>query len=70
MKLFCRHDWTKWSQQIPTYHGVNQFRYCIKCNKVKKRFHHNASGAYSNDHNLGVWNNPKSDADELKANNE
>ena len=67
MKWFCRHDWTQWSQQVMTNQGVNQFRFCKKCNIVKqKNFKLNMS-YLSIHHNLNIWNNPKSEADKLKS---
>ena len=41
------------------YSGVMQFRFCKKCNKVNK-----SGVSFSNHHNLAIWNNPKSEADE------
>jgi len=62
----CKHDWTAWSQLVSTYHGVNQFKYCKKCNIVKKLYYHSVKGAYGNDYNLLLWKNPKSEADKIK----
>lgn len=58
MRYFCWHSWTKWSQQVENYDGVYQYRFCFKCNKVRK-----IGNSASIFHDLKTWNNPKSEAD-------
>jgi len=74
MKLFkkkdeCKHDWTAWSQQVPTYDGIYQYSYCKICNRVKS-FRRKGYSGCGNTSNLPVWNNPKSEADTIKETTE
>ena len=62
MKWICNHDWTRWSQQVMTDSGVNQFRFCLKCNVVKQK-NFKLCKELSIHHDLNSWNNPKSEAD-------
>jgi len=54
MKILCAiglHKWSAWSEMIPAYSGIYQFKFCKCCNKIQKI--HAGNGI---DVNLSLWN--------------
>ena len=53
MKWFCSHNWSAWSEMVTTYDAPFQYRYCEKCNLIKKI----KAATNGNSVNLLAWNN-------------
>ena len=58
--VVCFHKWALWSELVPCYDGVFQYKYCEQCNLIKSKY------AGSNIHfNLELWNiKPKQEKDD------
>jgi len=52
MKWYCLHDWSAWSEIVNTYTAPYQFRYCNKCNLIKRK----RQSLTNNEVDLAVWN--------------
>ena len=63
MRWYCWHNWSKWSEYVSTYEAPYQFRYCKKCNLIKRK----RRALTGNGVNPQAWNHsPDNDADKLK----
>lgn len=49
--MFHFHKYAPWSELIPTYHHVMQYRYCTICNKIQSR-----ETEYNSKCKVSLWN--------------